>query len=324
VRKLNSTGYYPAFHNSLIQFWAFLHSTPLFVGLLDALQRVHPPLEYEDEAKKIVTGNQIPEFDDELTQAIVSFFVIKLCVESESNGIEAKIGRNYTRTFDTDPLDFFKGFFLEPFYEYLDEQIDDQRMILALLRRYKHKCEWFQREYLFRLWENDTAKGEKLLALHMYEYLHDQGLDFSIEPQSISGKADLIAAQNTDDPLIADAKVFNPEKSKGPGYIAMGFNQIYIYTLDFNEPFGYLIIFKTHEADLKFALTSQSLSTPFVVHNNKTIFILVIDIFHHEHSASKRGLLKSYEITEGDLIKIIEEERAEVAVRVNTIPETES
>ncbi|RCV64829.1 hypothetical protein C5S53_06820 [Methanophagales archaeon] len=89
----------------------------------------------------------------------------------------------------------------------------------------------------------------------------------------------MIAAQKSDEPLIADVKIFNPEKGKGTDYIAKGFNQIYLYTLDYNEPFGYLIIYNTSGQDLRFALANQEQTTPFVVHNNKTIFVVTIDIF---------------------------------------------
>jgi hypothetical protein len=43
---------------------------------------------------------------------------------------------------------------------------------------------------------------------------------------------------------------------------------------------------------------------PFIVHNNKTIFIFTIDISPYKKSASKRGPLKAVEITEADLIHI--------------------
>ncbi len=84
----------------------------------------------------------------------------------------------------------------------------------------EQKCEWFQRTKLYEAWLENTQKGEKILALHLYEYMHDQGVDFSIEPTSASGEADLVSAQTSDEPLIADAKIFNPAKSKGKNYIA--------------------------------------------------------------------------------------------------------
>src|SRR5262249_30550059 len=131
-------------------------------------------------------------------------------------------------------------------------------------------------------------------------------LDFHIEPSSASGEADLVAEQKTDDPLIADAKIYDPVNGKGPAYIAKGFNQLYLYTLDYNEPFGYLIVFNRSDRDLRFALEHQSQSTPFLHHNGKTIFLLTIDVFEHPTSASQRGYLMTEEITEEYLIREIE------------------
>ena len=66
---------------------------------------------------------------------------------------------------------------------------DDRRTVLGLLLKYKHHVEWFRRDDLRAKLEANTQKGEKILACDLYAYLHDQGLDFSIEPSSISGEA---------------------------------------------------------------------------------------------------------------------------------------
>ena len=57
------------------------------------------------------------------------------------------------------------------------------------------------------------------------------------------------------------------------------------------------MIFKTCEQDLAIQTQRQESTIPFVTHNNKTIFIVVIDIFDYPESASKRGKLQAYEIT---------------------------
>ncbi|MDY6795076.1 MAG: hypothetical protein SWK76_07330 [Actinomycetota bacterium] len=101
------------------------------------------------------------------------------------------------------------------------------------------------------MWEGDTSKGEKHLALDLYEFLYNQGVDFMIEPASVSGEADLVAAQTGEYPLIADAKIYNPDKGKGKDYIAKALNQIYIYTQDYNEPFGYMVVYKTSDDELR-------------------------------------------------------------------------
>jgi hypothetical protein len=76
-----------------------------------------------------------------------------------------------------------------------------------------------------------------------------------------------------------------------------GFRQVYDYIRDFNESFGYLVIFKTGEQDLSIPTERQESSIPFITHNNKTIFFIVIDIFGYPESASKRGKLQAYGIT---------------------------
>jgi len=299
-RRLNSVEN-NMFHSSLKQFWGFLNRYPIFLGILEELERQYSPTKSLTE--EIVTQKKIIVFNDELVNAAAGYFIIKQCIESTDDQAEATIGFIYKRSYD-EAVESFRSMFVEPLYEYIDERLDDQKAFLALLRRYKHKCEWFQRDQLYRLLIDDTKHGEKNLALDLYEFLYDQGLDFMIEPWSISGEADLVSAQAGDEPLIADAKIFNPESGRGKEYIVKGFNQLYQYTLDYNETFGYLIIYKTCPIDLKFALSDQEQFIPFIIHNNKTIFILTIDIFPHEKPASKRSGVRTMEITGEDLIKI--------------------
>jgi len=117
---------------------------------------------------------------------------------------------------------------------------------------------------------------------------------------------DLIAAQHTDDPVLLDAKVFDGD-SRGKSYIRKGFNQIYTYTQQHNEPFGYLVIYKICEKDLRFSL-KESGNIPLVVHNHKTIFLITIDIYPHPKPVSQRPPIQATEITEEELIEITPEE----------------
>ncbi len=125
------------------------------------------------------------------------------------------------------------------------------------------------------------------------------------EPSSASGRIDLLSAQTGKDRLVADAKIFNPESSQNTTYLAKGFRQIYDYTKDYNEPFGYLVIFKTCTDDLSVSMPQQESSIPFITYNNKTIFFVVVDICEYEETASKRGKLKSYELTSAELIEAL-------------------
>jgi hypothetical protein len=197
----------------------------------------------------------------------------------------------------------FFDHYVEFLYDYIDEHLDDQRALLALLRRYKHRCEWFERERLYERWKSDTQNGELRLAKDLYAYLHDQGIDFTMETESASGRIDLVKAQTGMEPLVADVKLFHNDKGKGRSYIANGVGQMYQYTQDFNQPFGYLIVFNICEDRIDLALSNVNQNTPFLVHNNKTLFVLEIDIFPYEDPASKRGKIKSHKITEDYLIE---------------------
>ena len=309
VKRLESAGD-NVFHFILEQFWGFLQSYPIFVGIFEDLAHRCP--EMESRAKDVIGSkgknlkNILPP--NELEYAALSYFVIKKCVESNKYLREYEIEMSLRsqrigiipRSPNEPPLKNFSNIFLKPFYEYLDEHIDDQRVILALLNRYQHKCEWFQHDDLIKR-SKRTRQKEAKLKKHLFEYLHDQGLDIIIEPKSASGEADFIGIG--DDKYSAEVKIFNG-KYYGKKYIVKGFRQAYDYAKDHNVPFGYLIIYKTCERELKFDL-NQSQSTPFVNVSNKTIFLIAIDIFPYENPASKRGTLRTIEITKEDLIKEI-------------------
>lgn len=306
VRHLNLTDY-TLFHFSLKQFWGFLQKSNVIFGIIDDLKKRYPQM--SEEIKPLFSNGFQKDgllWDDEDKQSAASLFIVERCINSNDQRVEVNIGRRYSdETNYNNILNSFKNNFLETIYNYIDEKLDDQRLLLGLLKKYKQKCEWFQRDYLYNLCLSNTQKGEKMLTSRLYEYLHDQGIQFFIEPQSVSGEADLVSIQSAEEAIVADAKVFWPERDKGTNYICKGFNQIYLYTTNYNEPFGYLVIFNMAEKDLRFSLENYSLNFPFTVHNAKTIYFITIDLFPHETSASKRGKIKSYIITESDLRKEI-------------------
>lgn len=179
--------------------------------------------------------------------------------------------------------------------------------VVRTMGKYKHHVEWFTRDALLQKYQADTKRGEKVLARDLYAYLHDQGLEFSIEASSASGEADLVSAQTGDDRLVADAKIFDPGSDKGIPYLCRGFAQVYQYTQDYNDPFGYLVVFKTCREDLAVNAVNQESAIPYFTHNNKTIFVVVIDLCDHPEPASKRGQLKTYALLETQLVQTITE-----------------
>lgn len=302
LKRLN-TANSQAFHWTLVQTWDFLQRSAVTKGILDDLERRSLP--QEADADKTVAG--APQVGPtEAENDGICYWVVKKCALAAQGDLEIHIGHRLSfGSKQDDVIEDFRLAYVEPLFDYIDEQLDDRRMTLALLKKYKHRCEWFRRDELRKACEADTTRGEKTLAYDLYEYLHDQGLQFHIEPQSESGCVDLISAQSGKDRLVADTKIFEPGRSLDRAYLVKGFRQVYDYTKDYNEPFGYLVVFKTCEADLSISTPKQESGVPFITHNNKTIFLVIIDICDYPASASKRGKLKAHELTVEQFIEAI-------------------
>jgi hypothetical protein len=171
-----------------------------------------PPHELKkNETKQIVAAvaavvGRTPRFGtSESELAAMGYHFLKRIADQSGEDMIYKIGIKYSGTSEpAERLDVVRELFLESFYEYIDEHLDDQQAILYLLRRYKHRCEWFHAMRLRQAVTDHSQKGEKTLALDLYEFLHDQGIDFHIEPHSSSGIPDFVADQVDKDRVIAD------------------------------------------------------------------------------------------------------------------------
>jgi hypothetical protein len=306
LKRLNSATQ-ETFRATLAQTWNFLQDDAITKAILDDLEKRVP--EAEKWAAPVLANEGRTLTDSELTNDAIAYWVVKSCATAPLNQNSDQHGNLQLDLLEnmSSHLETFRLEYVEPLFDYIDEQIDDKRMTLMLLKKFKHRCEWFRRTALFAKFREDTGQGEKELARNLYEYLHDQGLQFHIEPESASGRVDLISAQSGKDRLVADTKLFNPERGQDRGYIIKGFRQVYDYLKDFNESFGYLVIFKTCQQDLAIPTQLQESSVPFITHNNKTIFLVVIDIFDYPESASKRGKLQAYEITPQEFVDSLRE-----------------
>jgi hypothetical protein len=305
VRRLNSADY-QHFPMLLRVFFQFFDSSPILSGVRDELMARVDEQNVPATVERIMNG-EVVYGATEAESAAMGYHLLKKIADHSDEDIVLKIGMQYSpSTQQSDFLEFVREVFLEAFYEYVDEHLDDQQAILYFLRCYKHRCEWFHAERLRQAIRDDTQRGEKILALDLYEFLHDQGIDFHVEPHSTSGIPDFVADQVGKDRVIADTKLFWPDRSKGKSYIISGFNQAYTYACDYNEPCAYLVIYKMCQQGLNFLLPSTQASFPSLTVNNKTIFFIVVDVFEHGTSASKRGPMKSVDITELELVQRVE------------------
>jgi hypothetical protein len=191
---------------------------------------------------------------------------------------------------------------VQSLYEYLDEQIDGRNAVLGLLVKYKSRSELYRRHRLREAAVNglEGRTGERALAFDLYEYLHDQGVDFSIESVSASGEPDLVASESSGRQLVADAKYVN-DSSDPRKVIAQGFRQVLDYCRDHNEPVGYLVVFVNRDLvlDLK---GDRDDGFPCFRTGGYTVYYVIIDIHEHASTASKRPKPRVLEISTEEVI----------------------
>lgn len=274
----------------LARFLAFIDSEPLLSSATLEISSAYPNIPKEIQAA-LSAGQSAQGLgitgSTHLENATIGLLASRNVLAGDHSRLPFLSYTGFQRKSLTEAGQLFVETYVRPYYEELDERIDSGDTVLGELVRAKHLIEWFRREEFYGSYIGDTQRGEKRLGLKLYEVLFERGLEFSIEPTSASGEADMVASQQSKAPLVADVKVFDPERSKNSSYIQKGLRQVHIYTEDYNAPMGYLVIFTPTSKRLIVDLPAESGIQCWQL-NGKTVFLLQIDIFPHEKSATQR------------------------------------
>lgn len=286
-------------------FFNFLNQHAMLAGLLAEL-RLNMP-DFNEWYQKMTVARRIfwPSDEQERVRLCLSF--LEHCVNSKNEDepytIAFTIGFHGTQV--SAGMHFFLEQFFMPFYEYLDQHIEECSSVLYVLEKFKLRTQWFDRKRLFDSYNEDTSRGEAILDKILRQFLFDNGIEYPFStPASTSGRADIVASLHTPDPMIVEVKVFDGE-NRGRGHLRQGFRQVHDYMTDYSKDIGYLVIFNACDKDLQFRLNSQE-NPPRVHFDNKTVFIVVVDIFHDVTPASERPQLEIYEVKEDELAALDE------------------
>lgn len=208
----------------------------------------------------------------------------------------------------SEAFDVIKDIVARDLYEYLDERLGGINSVNGLLRKYKQYVEWFQRTQLRQIAAgNDGQRGERALARHLQQYVFDQGVEFSVEPSSVSGEVDLVLRDASGQYVLTDAKYIKP--GAGPSEIkrkiAEGFNQVARYCDDYNQPEGFLTLFVDDDVAILVDLEQSSGFRYFKV-GGYIVYYIEINISDRP-SASTAGKARQVQISGAELIEHIED-----------------
>lgn len=193
---------------------------------------------------------------------------------------------------------------LDGLFEYLDEHLDARNVVLALIGKYKQRAEWFRAAALRALAVSDANSrgGERGLALDLYEYLLDQGVEFFVEPVSGSGEPDIVLREPQGRYVVLDAKYLRADDSPSDikRKLASGFHQVARYCDDFQEPAGHLIVFSDSKRRITVDLAEAD-GWRYLLLGGRSVYYTEIRIAESP-SASKLGKAEEVLVSREDLL----------------------
>lgn len=197
---------------------------------------------------------------------------------------------------------------VQPLVEYLIGEVEDTSNVLYLLEKYQRHVAWFEQSRLWAKLEAEHARegyagAEDIYDSDLRKFLFEQGVDYPFsQPASASGRADVVADMDTDDPLICEIKLFDGAQY-GVAYLAKGLSQARSYAEDYGKSFAYLVIVNLTDRTLE--LPTDGLSgdwPPRIATDWMTIFLIVVQ-GKPLLKASKRGKIEPWIVTRQQLVQ---------------------
>jgi len=192
---------------------------------------------------------------------------------------------------------------VEPLIRYLEEQLGTTSDILYLLEKYRRRVEWFEQARLYQAVASDRSVGESVVDRDLRQFLFDQGVDYPFsQPTSASGKADVVADVDSEDPLVCELKLYDGDHYGVP-YIAQGANQAFRYARDYGKPAAYLVVANMSDQRLQIESDSEARDWPPRLHDAAVVIFVVVVQLKPLGPASKQRGATTRMISRADLLE---------------------
>ncbi|WKX09986.1 hypothetical protein [Streptomyces sp. NL15-2K] len=301
-RRLYKTDY-TVFDREIKYFYDFIQQSAALRAIIERVASSLPELDADKWIEENFTRRGYYDWpDSEIGRTKVAWRFITRWAGGEDP-------QNHARCFSTDTN--FNAMIrdltektVEPFVEYLQEQIGSASEILYMLERFARRLEWFDQAELFDKYEADTKHGEDLYDQYLRKFLFDQGIDYPFsQPKSASGQADIVSGLEGDDPLVCEVKLYSPEKSYDVGYVAQGFQQAVSYAHNYGKNVAYLVVFNLSDQGLQLPTDEDTKPWPPRLHvEGVTVYIVTVHA-KPRPSASKRGKSSPRVVRRDELVR---------------------
>lgn len=260
--------------------YALLQSTPRFRSTLDFLKARAGDFDADDWTQTKVLGakpacHAWPPSEDH--KLIVLLRIMQVCATDEKCN-PTTVGRILTYGTNLDAwAQAVTTHIVFPLVDYLQTRLGTESETLYQLERMRRRVEWFEQDRLYQAFNADTKRGEALYDREVREFLFDEGIDYPFsQPASASGRADVVAALEGDDPLVCEIKLYDGN-SYGTAYLRQGVGQAVRYAHDYSKPAAFLVVFNLSDERLQFPsdATNQE-QPPRLQIEGVTVFLVVV------------------------------------------------
>lgn len=275
----------------------FLSTEPTVASLVAGLDAACP--DAAGDANVLLAGNGGPDRRNEQHAAAIGWRVaqglqaISVDVRQVQNITFAIGRRDHGRGPSMEPAQCFEYVitaYIEPLFDYLDEQLDDQAELLGALVRFQQWAGWFgfgavgevlaAEEALVATGAKRIVESEKRLQNLMFERLFADGMDLSSvarEPLSGVGRPDF-NFQVHGRLIATEVKLFGRFGSTdyGKSDVRDGVRQLRDYMTQFACASGYLVVFNRDPRGLRVHTADEHHGLPFVSVGGRRIYIVVV------------------------------------------------
>jgi hypothetical protein len=280
---------------------AFIRDTPALAAIAAHIERSRPDIDPQAWVAENFGWHNADWPDSELGRAKVAWHLL------QQWAVDPNAAWNFGHNLDPSSSNMDEGArtateaVVEPLVEYFQEQIGDSSDVLYLLEKYAHRVDWFEQEPLFAVYEANKSRGESIYDRDLRRFLFEQGIDYPFsQPRSASGKADVVAGVDSEDPLVCEIKLYDGV-SYGKPYLAKGVQQAVAYANDYGKTTAYLVVVNLSDQQLDLPTKEPGAWPPRLDISGVTVFLVVVRA-KPQPSASQRGALKAVKVTTDYLV----------------------
>lgn len=300
-RQLFKSGFV-AYRRHMEYLRQFIVKTPVLAAIVESIQRSESDLDPDQWFREHFQFNGYDFPESEVGLAKLVWRIMERIASGELDALQVSF--SLIRPSDNDEaVQLVTERLVEPFVNFLEARIGTESDMLYLLEKVKRRIEFFDKEKLYQACMASEHQREKVYDDYVRRFLFDQGVDYPFsQPRSASGEADIVGGLETNDPLVAEIKLYDGD-SYGVPYLAKGFNQAVQYAQDYGKTSAYLLMMNLSDQNLHLSSDEDGQIWPPRLHTSGVTVYMIVVRAKPVASASKQGKQATKRISRDDLIK---------------------